>query len=365
LRILITSPYPLWPETAGGIRRTLGIARALAAMGHEVTLLGADSIPPAGALPQGLAAAAYATGGGIGYFLNRAFVRALDAQLVRGVELVVASFPYQAWMLLRACGRHSVPLVYDAHNVESERFASLGSPLLARLVHWAEARLCREAAAVLAVSEDDQRRFWARYGASALLLPNGVDTDTFVPALPDQALLEQLGLRGKRVALYCGTFDYPPNREVLDYLLRLRWPLRQQGRPDTHLLVVGRKPPAWAQDVAGVVVAGEVDNLVPYLNLANLSLVPLRSGGGTRLKIIESLACAQQVLSTRFGAAGLLHEAIPGLYLCDLEDFEAHLQKLLAQDIQPGSNPGGRGWALGLNWQLSVAALDWASMVNR
>lgn len=364
MRILITTPYRISPETSGGVRRTLGIARALASSGHSVSLLSCDSsVPPDPAYPT-LCSLTYRSGGRIGHFVNRHFSRALDCALAKGQDLVIASFPYQARDLVRHCGRRNIPLVYDAHNVESVRFAATGNPIVARLVGLAERHLSLHADAILAVSADDQREFRRRYGRPSLLLPNGVDVDTFSPGKPDQKLLRELGLHGKRIAIYCGSFDYRPNVHALQHLLRQAWPLHTPELPDTHLLVVGRQPPQFAVGRSGVVVAGEVPDLVPYLRLANLALAPLSSGGGTRLKIIEALACGQQVLSTRFGAAGLSTESVPGLHLCELEEFDRCLAQLLAGDVEPGANLAGREWAQALDWQHTVKSIDWSHLAG-
>ncbi|MGD2081734.1 MAG: glycosyltransferase, partial [Chromatiales bacterium] len=130
MRVLITTPYPVWPESSGAARRTLGIARALSARGHEVTVLAAAGRPPRpGGRREPFRLRSYSARGRAGHFVNQLFSRALDAALRKGQDLVLASFPYQAYPLARFCRHHRTPLVYDAHNVEAERFASLGSPV--------------------------------------------------------------------------------------------------------------------------------------------------------------------------------------------------------------------------------------------
>jgi glycosyltransferase involved in cell wall biosynthesis len=236
--------------------------------------------------------------------------------------------------------------------------------VLAALVRRAEARLARHARALLAVSPEDQRAFSAIYRRTAVLLPNGVDTRLFTPGLADGDLRQGLHLGDGRVALYCGSFDYGPNREALDHLLRLDWPLRTPGRPDAHLLVIGRRPPRHAKSRHGVAVAGEVDDVVPYLRLAHLVLAPLKRGGGTRLKIIEALACGQEVLSTRFGAGGICADGVAGLHLCEPQEFDSRLRALLDSSISPGGNAEGREWALGMDWRSLVGAVDWGQFTG-
>lgn len=359
MRLLLSSPYPLWPESSGGTRRTLGLARALASLGHHITLLGCGSVPPEDALGKSIRGLAYPDRGRFGHFLNRGFVECLDRQLEIGHDLVIAGFPYQALGLVKTCAKHQIPLIYDAHNLEAERFASTSHRLVALLVGLAERHLVRHAQSVLAVSALDQKAFLARYQRQPILLSNGVDCDDFTPGPADPSLLEELGLGKNRVALFFGSFDYRPNIEALDHLLSLEWPIETAGQPATHLLVVGRQPPTHVHNRPGVVVTGEVGDVVPYLRLANLVLAPLISGGGTRLKIIEALACAQQVLATPFGAMGLASEEIPGLHLIDSSAFSRRLRELLHTPLPPGSNEAGRHWALGKSWNKTVATIDW------
>lgn len=367
MRLLLTTPYPLWPESAGGVRRTLGIARALAALGHRVTLLSSGTPLPDHAKGGIAESLVYPGNSRAGHFFNPGFARTLDRALNTGQDLVVAGFPYQAYMLTRVCRRRRSALVYDAHNLEAERFSNTGNPLTALAVGLAESRLVRRANTVLAISEDDRLAFLRRYDRLPILLPNGVDITRFAPAPPDPSQLQRLSLSGKRVVLFCGSFDYRPNREALDFLLRADWPIRSPGLPDTHLLVVGRQPPASAGR-QGVVVTGEVHDVVPYLRAADLVLAPLSSGGGTRLKIIEALACGQRVLSTPFGAMGLSGGAgggkIPGLQLCALDEFLDCLRANLAVHIKPGRNAEGRDWAVRLSWQRLVADIDWQAFAD-
>jgi len=363
MRILASTPHPLWPDSSGGGRRTLSIAVALTRLGHEVTLLvpggpAADSPE----LPPGVSHHTYRTAGRTGHFFNPQFARALKRQLEKGQDLVLTAYPYQAGTLIRACGRHGVPLVYDAHNCEAHRVPQLRGRTVGRLVNRLELRLTRAARAVLCVSTQDQQLFREIHGVDSLLLPNGVDTNLFRPGPPEPALLQALGLSGKRVALFFGAFDYAPNRQALARLLSLSWPLRSAGLPDTHLLVVGRGSLDCTPEQPGVIATGAVDDIARYIRLATVVLAPLESGGGTRLKIIESLACGQFVLGTPFGATGLAEQNIPGLYCCEWADFNSGLRQLLARDPGIGGNSGGAAWAGTQEWTTLVQAIPWVQL---
>jgi glycosyltransferase involved in cell wall biosynthesis len=358
LKLLITTPHFLWPNSAGAARRTLGIAHALAGQGHNVELLTPDRQAPTPAF-AGLTHQSYRGLGPVGHFFNPFFRRALHSALRRKPELVIAEFPYQAPALTTLSARFNIPMVYDAHNCEADRFSQVRGKVLGALVAQREARIAELSQGILCVSESDRAMIRSRYGRASLLLPNGVDTGVFTPAPADARLLAELGLQGKRVALYFGSFDYLPNRNALSRLLTLDWPQRQQGLPDTHLLVVGRQSRELTPQRNGVLATGEVADITAYIRLANIVLAPLEEGGGTRLKIIEALACGQTVLSTRFGAMGLEGSKVDGLHCCDWGDFEQSLRTLLRNPMPPGQNTEGRKWAESMDWRRLTENIDW------
>jgi glycosyltransferase involved in cell wall biosynthesis len=363
LKILATTPHPAWPVDSGPAARTVGIARALAERGHEVTVLGPGTAPPAPP-PGPVRFAWYAARGPLGHFSNRDFRRAYRRLLAERPALVVSSYPYQSFMLMGAARRAGVPVVYDAQNVEAERFRALGRPLRARLVRRAESYACSRARAVLAVTAEDQALLRREYGCRAGLLPNGVDVARFHPGPPDEALLERYGLRGRRVVLFFGALGYPPNRDALGFLLRRAWPAVRAALPDAALLLVGGDPPRFAEGIDGVVVAGRVDDMVAHLRLAHVVAVPLQSGGGMRLKIVESLACGQTVLSTAFGAVGLPRGDDGALILAETDTFAARLIALLQDPPARGANAAARRLALSFDWGRLVGAVDWDGLAN-
>lgn len=205
-----------------------------------------------------------------------------------------------------------VPIAIAAHNVEAliwrryhenerstARRAYVG--LQVRKVERFEARALREADVVIAVSEEDGERIREHGQAHVHVAPNGVDAKTFAPR-PD-AEVEPGSL------LFVGSLDWRPNLDAIGwYLDEVLEPL-QRLRPDARLTVVGRHPPEWLQKrVAAhdsVTIAASVPDVRPYVAAAAVSIVPLRIGGGSRLKICEALAMERPVVSTSVGAEGL------------------------------------------------------------
>lgn len=153
---------------------------------------------------------------------------------------------------------------------------------------------------LVAVSEDDAEAARALLGVQTVTVPNGVDTRALRPA--PRAPADR-----PPVLLYTGTMSYPPNAEGLRWLLAELWPRIRRAVPDAQLVVVGKDPPADADAVAadGVTLAGWVAEVAPYFAEASAILVPIRSGGGTRLKVLDGLASGRPVISTRAGAEGI------------------------------------------------------------
>jgi len=168
-----------------------------------------------------------------------------------------------------------------------------------RMFRW-ERRICQAVAHVVAVSPQDARLMRELFGVEASYVPTGVDVDYFH--------------RGEAVdpkvdMVFVGSMDWMPNIDGVNYFVREVLPLIWQKKPDCTVAIVGRTPPAavraLAHREARIQVTGTVADIRPWLWGAKLSIVPLRIGGGTRLKIYESMAAGTPVISTRVGAEGL------------------------------------------------------------
>jgi glycosyltransferase involved in cell wall biosynthesis len=164
-----------------------------------------------------------------------------------------------------------------------------------------EASVCRAAKKIIAVSSADAQTMHSLYGASRVgCVPTGVDIEYFTPTgilTPAQDLV------------FLGAMDWRPNIDGLKWFVSRVLPLIRARRPDCSLAVVGRHPSAEVRGLARadrrIHVTGTVDDVRPYLWRSAVSIVPLRIGGGTRLKIYEAMAAKIPVVSTSVGAEGL------------------------------------------------------------
>jgi glycosyltransferase involved in cell wall biosynthesis len=172
--------------------------------------------------------------------------------------------------------------------------------LQARRMEAYEAHVCRKAKRVIAVSEADARMMESSYGIQHVPhVDTGVDTDYF--RNPEGKADAKADL------VFLGSMDWMPNIEGIQWFVREILPLIHATRPETKLAIVGRKPAPEILALAGdkVHVTGTVPDVRPWLWGSKLSIVPLRIGGGTRLKIYESQAAGVPVVSTAVGAEGL------------------------------------------------------------
>ena len=156
---------------------------------------------------------------------------------------------------------------------------------------------------VLAVSDADSASLTRLYPeavrAPIHVVPTGVDTEFFKPTAPS-ALSRRL--------VFTGSMDWLPNEDAMLFFCREIFPSIRAEEPEVTLSIVGRAPtPAvarLAQD-AGITVTGRVEDVRPHISESAVYVVPLRIGGGTRLKIFEAMAMGKAVVSTAVGAEGL------------------------------------------------------------
>jgi glycosyltransferase involved in cell wall biosynthesis len=214
---------------------------------------------------------------------------------LRWADVCVVEFPWQFGFCRRE--RPDRPVVYVAHNVEEDARGSgargMGlDPQRSRFVRYV-ARLEREALAaadlVVAVSPEDRTVFLEKHHVQAsrlALVPNGSDTESFTPVGPEEkrALRRQLGLPERPTVLYVAAIPKPPDR------VGLAWVKRVAARlPELGFLVVGGVVPGPFIE-GNVVATGLVDEVVPYFQAADVALCPIEHGGGTKIKVWDSLA---------------------------------------------------------------------------
>lgn len=207
----------------------------------------------------------------------------------------------------------STPAVLFQHNVEAmiwkRHYEVHTNPVKKSYLYgqWQKMRrferdMCRRFDSVIAVSADDREQMKREYGAEAVFdVPTGVDVEFFRPN-PDAKT-------SAHSMVFTGSMDWLPNDDAIRYFMREIMPLIKQKVADATLTVVGRNPtPALVElgkSDSSLIITGRVEDVRPYMDNAAAYIVPLRIGGGTRLKIFEAMAMEKAVVSTTIGAEGL------------------------------------------------------------
>jgi glycosyltransferase involved in cell wall biosynthesis len=258
----------------------------------------------------------------------------------------------------------SAPAILFQHNVETvlwRRMARTEKAPWSKLSYSVEAwkmgsyetRTLQRFQHVIAVSDNDRKEMLELSpGCSVTVVPTGVDTELYrsSPSVSGNS----------PVVLFTGSMDWEPNIDAMEYFCQEIWPTVLAAFPDARFQIVGRNPHPRVRRLASasVEVTGTVASITDYLRLATVVIVPLRIGGGTRLKIFEAMAMAKALVSTSIGAEGL--DVTDG---CDLmiadnaQSFGAAIVRLLQE-------PGLRR-----NYEQAAAALagryDWSQIAQR
>ena len=235
------------------------------------------------------------------------------------------------------------PAVLFTHNVEAEiwrRHAETATNPVARHLLGQQWRRMlgfeRTALArfdlVLAVSEADRQTFHRLYPgvvrSPVHVVQTGVDTRYFSPS-------PSLSRPGHLV--FTGSMDWLPNEDGMLYFAREILPRIRQAEPAATLSIVGRAPTPAVQRLArepGIEVTGRVDDVRPHIAAGSVYVVPLRVGGGTRLKIFEAMGMARAIVSTTIGAEGLPVTDGENILLADTPQAFADAAVRLIRDNQ-------------------------------
>ncbi len=270
-------------------------------------------------------------------------------------------------MLLDAlAGLEVCSKVLIAHNVESliwQRYHEAEGNLLKRWYikqQWRkferfERRAFTAATQVVAVSENDARLIRGQFGGRDVhVVDNGIDRLRYEEVRPDA---------DHGTILFLGSLDWRPNLDAIGLLLDRIFPVVRAAEPAARLRLVGRRPPPAlvrkVRDTPGVELHADVPDVRPYLATSAVMVVPLRIGGGSRLKILEAMAAGLPVISTRVGAEGL--ELVAGEHYLAADEPERIADALVAyiRDPRPMRAMAQRSRILVLD------RYDWDTLADR
>jgi glycosyltransferase involved in cell wall biosynthesis len=360
-RLLFVSSRYLFPTDSGGKIRTVNVLRGLKDGAFEITL--ASPLPAGGRSGAGEEIAAvcdrFAAWPGpdrgalfrwtrMRHLASRLPIavatdysgpgsRAIAQELERHPDIVVVDFPHAAVL---APPPYPCASVMFTHNVEAEIFQRhaeiAGNPLVraiwrdqTRKMKRYERDLLPSFTSVVAVADRDKEFFKRAYGiGNVSTIPTGVDLDYFTYA--GSAPLD--GADGGTV-VFTGSMDWIANVDGVEYFMDAVWPAISGARPQARCVIVGRAPPQTLVQRARArglnwEFTGFVDDVRPFVQNAHVYVIPLRVGGGTRLKVYEAMAIGCPVVSTRIGVEGLPVE--DGRHYLEADSADAMAAAVLA-----------------------------------
>jgi glycosyltransferase involved in cell wall biosynthesis len=267
-------------------------------------------------------------------------LRELDAS--GRFDLIICDFLTPAFDVTRSVDQ--TPAILFQHNIEANIWERLSSneqrpPIKAyfanqagRMAAW-ENRLSRGFDGVITVSPEDSRHATEIYGLDNVLgdVPTGVDADEFGEVASSRAQHTP----GHHL-IFLGSMDWLPNIEAVQWFATQILPLIRSDLPDLKFTIIGRNPSPSIRDLAqpgtGIHVTGTVPDVRPFLVEGDVMVVPLKSGGGTRIKILEAMAAEIPIVSTSVGAEGLGLTSGEELVLADTAaEFARQTLRLLTQ----------------------------------
>ena len=287
------------------------------------------------------------------YIVNRHYSSLFAAKAQRLIELGVFDLLHCEWTpyaenILHLFG--SIPVVLSAHNVEAQiwkRYYDTETNMLKKVyiyIQWRkleqyESKVAKMFSGVSVVSEPDKEIFVKEYDTqNVVVVPNGVDEKFFSPG--------DCNVKPNSM-VFTGSMDWRPNQDGVKFFIEEVFPLIRSRLADASFVVVGRRPPQWLVDLAartdGVTVTGTVKDVRPYISQSALYVVPLRVGGGSRLKILEALAMSKVVLSTTIGAEGLEVEENKHIFLEDTARELAEKACRILNNLEQFSHCGEMG----------------------
>lgn len=351
MKVLFVTPYLPTPPQFGGQRRMHGLMAELARL-HEVSVLSfvdptddssieseratreycrrVVTVPNRILNPGRLRKRLEQVGSLLTYrsyehyiSRTRGMQGALDRLLLdEAFDVVQIEFSQMAVYDVAASGGRPVRCL-DEHNIEYDvlrRTAGADVGPIRRVynaVNWRKLRVEElrawrrfDGCAVTSV-RDEKLLTHDAPGVRTAVVPNGVDVDSFAPMT--------MATTEPNTVLFFGAINYYPNTDGILFFLRSAWPTLKGLYPSARLRIVGPKPPAiiaeWADP--SVEVVGFVDDIRTEIARAAAIIVPLRIGGGTRLKVLEAMALAKAVVSTTLGAEGIDAENGRDILLAD------------------------------------------------
>jgi glycosyltransferase involved in cell wall biosynthesis len=359
MKILVLSPLVPWPLYGGNLVRIYGVLQELSRHGHEIVLLAGSEGPPlpadhpvkilcrevrlyqrsssakrtqpiVAALTSALSPQPY-TAAKFGGRVVRENIRSILEK--ESFDIIFANFAFMAHAVPHEFAMRT-PIVLDEHESEGllwrQYLRQGGIPkrafALLNLIkmHWFQKTVGERIAAMLCASdrETEFARTFIPAHVKLWTVPNGVDTDYFVPGPPES--------RESHSIVLCGGYGVYRNSEAALWFARTVFPLVKKEVPQAEFWIVGSNPNQEIRQLGetpGIHVTGTVPDVRPYYGRAAVTVAPYRYGEGTKLKVLEAMASGAPVVSTPIGCQGI--EVKDGEHVLIVNSAEEFAQKIV------------------------------------
>lgn len=305
--------------------------------------------------------------------VNR-LIRKKDFQFIHADQLTMVQFAIRGASILQ---KNNPKVIFDAHNAvwtivermqeNANWFLKLVLKIEAKRVKRYEGELLQEVDHVLTVTDIDKKLledalFSVRSNSNGFVSPISV----FPIAVDTQIKAPIKRKSNSRNIVTLGTLHYPPNADGIRWFFNDVFPLVQKHIPDITLTIIGKNPPQDFLELASqnpgvVTVTGYVDDLVPFMEDAALMIVPVRAGGGMRVRILEAFSFAMPVVTTTVGLEGIAAVENRDVLIADTPVEFAEQVVRLMRDVSLQERLAVNGRKLAeekYDWQVVLNAME-------
>ncbi|MDQ6763850.1 MAG: glycosyltransferase family 4 protein [Bacteroidota bacterium] len=261
----------------------------------------------------------------------------------KNITHMILEHPYFGWLALLLKYFCKVKLIIHSHNIEAERFKTVGKWWW-KILWYYERYVHRRADFTFCITEDDRNYFVNEYKLSPQkidLITYGIPWNTLLPLIDEAEakahLLKKYSLeQGTVLYLFNGALDYKPNLDALNNILKNINPLIAAYGVNYRIIICGKNLPVEMNDLKdyeeeNITYAGFVDDISIYFKGADIFINPVTDGGGIKTKLVEALGYNLTVVSTRNGALGIDEKICNGkLLISDNNDWAAFTAKMIA-----------------------------------
>lgn len=232
------------------------------------------------------------------------------------IDIIQVAFPWGivAAKILVELKNYRIPVIYDAHNVQSDlskitatTVSSIKKPIILYYSPMLERFLVKFVNHIIAVSNEDRNKFIEKYGANPgkiTVIPSGTNIINISSLEKRSKVRGELGIRPEEIiVVFHGTYVYPPNKEAVDLIINYIASKIMEINRNVLFIIAGSDTPVFKKD--NVKSVGFVDDLYSLLNIADIAIVPLLRGGGTKLKILDYMGMGLPIVTTKKGIEGI------------------------------------------------------------